>query len=298
MSTWSSGSPEPGYYGASIVKPAPWKNEIAGYFFTGGLAGGSSVLATAARFLGQPALARHARHWALAGLAPSPVLLIADLGRPGRFANMLRVAKPTSPMSVGSWLLTAYAPAATGAAALAAIGRLPRVAALCDVVAGALGSGVATYTAVLVANTATPVWHESRRTLPFLFAASSAAAAGAATSMSTPAVQARPARALGAAASIAELVAGRVMERQLGPLDRSRRTGRAGAYRLASEGLAVAGAGLLAFGHRRALTRAGALAVLASSLSQRLCVLESGKQSARDPAQTLAVQQRPAAAAS
>ena len=157
--------------------------------------------------------------------------------------------------------------------------------------------GVATYTAVLVADTATPVWHESRRTLPFLFAAASAASAGAATSMTAPASQARPARALGAAAAIAELATARVMERQLGPLAGVRRTGRAGAYRVASEVLAITGAGLLAFGHRRALTRAGGLAILASSLSQRLCVLESGKQSARDPAHTLAVQQPPAALA-
>ena len=290
MSAWTSPSTEPGYYGAPIVKPAPWKNEIAAYFFTGGLAGASSVLATAARFSGQPALARHARHWALAGLAPSPALLIADLGRPDRFANMLRVMKPTSPMSMGTWLLSIYGPTAVAAAGLAALGRLPRIAVLSDLAAGALGSGVATYTAVLVADTATPVWHESRRMLPFLFAASAAASAGAATSMTTPVGQAGPARTLGAAAAIAEVASARVMERQLGPLDTARRTGRAGTYRLASEVLAVVGAALMAFGRRRALTRAGALAVLASSLSQRLCVLESGKQSARDPAQTLAVQ--------
>ncbi len=279
MSTWSSRSPEPGYYGAPIVKPAPWKNEIAGYFFTGGLAGGSSVLATAARYLGQPGLARRARHWALAGLVASPALLIADLGRPDRFANMLRVVKPTSPMSIGSWLLVAYGSAATGAAALAGAGRLPRVGAMCDLAAGALGSGVATYTAVLVADTATPVWHEGRRTLPFLFAASAAASAGAATSLTTPTAQAGTARALAAAASIAELAAARVMEQQLGPLDVARRTGTAGAYRRASEVLALAGAGLMAFGRSRLLTRVGALAVLASSLTERLCVLASGKQS-------------------
>jgi Polysulphide reductase, NrfD len=288
--TWTSASAEPGYYGAPIVKPAPWKKLIAGYFFTGGLAGGSSVLAATARYLGQPAVSRHARHWALAGLIPSPVFLVADLGRPARFPNMLRVVKPTSPMSVGSWLLAVYGPTATAAAALAAVGRLPRLVAVCDLAAGALGSGLATYTAVLLSDTATPVWHESRRTLPFLFAASSAATAGAATSLTVPAGHAGVARALGVAGSVGELAAGRVMERQLGPLDRARRTGPAGRYRLAAEVLAVAGAGLLAFGRRRSLTRVGGLAAVASSLAQRLCVLESGKQSARDPAQTLAVQ--------
>ena len=286
---WSSGNAEPGYYGQPIVRPAPWKVEIAGYFFTGGLAGASSVLAAAARVLGQPMLARHARRWALAGLIPSPVLLVADLGRPERFANMLRVVKPTSPMSVGSWLLSLYAPVATAAAALDTVGRLPRVAAWCDLTAGALGAGLSTYTAVLVANTATPVWSESDRSLPFVFAASAASSAGAAAALTLPARD-RSARILAAAAALGETAASRTMEHQLGPLAWARRTGRAGAYRRASEVLSVGGAALLALGRRPAVTRVGAVAVLAGALAQRLCVLESGKQSAKDPTQTLLVQ--------
>ncbi|MEJ7799097.1 MAG: NrfD/PsrC family molybdoenzyme membrane anchor subunit, partial [Ilumatobacter sp.] len=100
-----------GYYGKPIVRPHIWEDSIAWYFFTGGLAGASSVLAAAAELAGRPRLARHARRAAMVGLVPSPVFLIADLGRPARFYNMLRVFKPTSPMSVGSWLLSVYAPA-------------------------------------------------------------------------------------------------------------------------------------------------------------------------------------------
>jgi hypothetical protein len=46
-------------------------------------------------------LARRAWTIALAGIAVSPVLMISDLGRPGRFVNMLRMFKVTSPMNVG-----------------------------------------------------------------------------------------------------------------------------------------------------------------------------------------------------
>ena len=34
--------------------------------------------------------------------------LVHDLGRPERFLNMLRVVKLTSPMSVGTWILSGY----------------------------------------------------------------------------------------------------------------------------------------------------------------------------------------------
>ncbi|MFD9466984.1 NrfD/PsrC family molybdoenzyme membrane anchor subunit [Streptomyces sp. NPDC060027] len=48
----------------------------------------------------------------LAAVSLPATVLVHDLGRPGRFVNMLRVFKPTSPMSMGSWLLTPYGPAA------------------------------------------------------------------------------------------------------------------------------------------------------------------------------------------
>ena len=47
-------------------------------------------------------------------------------------------------------------------------------------VAGLLGPAVATYAAVLVSDTAVPVWHEARREPPFVFASGATACAGAA----------------------------------------------------------------------------------------------------------------------
>ena len=71
---------------------------------------------------------------------------------------------------------------------------LPRVGRTAETVAAMLGPFIATYTAVLVADTAVPAWHDARRELPFVFAGSAAASAGAAAAMLTPVADARPAR--------------------------------------------------------------------------------------------------------
>jgi hypothetical protein len=160
-----------GYHGRPVLKPPVWKPEVPVYLFTGGLAGASATLALAARRSGRPALARTATFTSLAGLAVSPPLIISDLGRPARFLNMLRVLKVTSPMSIGAWVLTASGGAVSTAAACEATGRLPRIRATAEGVGGLLGPALATYTGVLLADTAIPVWHEARRELPFVFAA-------------------------------------------------------------------------------------------------------------------------------
>ena len=96
------------YYGRPIVKPPPWKTPlIACYLFAGGLAGASAALGAAAHVSGNRPLERRAWAASLAALAVSPPLLIADLGRPARFFNMLRVFKVTSPLNVGAWVLAA-----------------------------------------------------------------------------------------------------------------------------------------------------------------------------------------------
>ena len=70
------------YYGRPVVKPPVWKPEIPFYFFIGGLAGASAVLAAAATFAGRRRLARRAWAGAFVGVAASPGLLVADLGKP------------------------------------------------------------------------------------------------------------------------------------------------------------------------------------------------------------------------
>ena len=99
------------YYGTPIINPPVWaERDIAGYLFAGGLAGGSSLLAAGADLTARPRLARRAKLCASAAIGASLVALIHDLGRPARFINMLRMFKPTSPMSVGTWIVSAYAP--------------------------------------------------------------------------------------------------------------------------------------------------------------------------------------------
>ena len=279
-----------GYYNQPILKPHPWKDYIGWYFFTGGLAGASSVIAAAADLAGQPSLAKHARRASLIGLLPSPALLIADLGRPKRFIYMLRVVKPTSPMSVGSWLLAAYGACASGAAGLGELHVMPRMQRALTLAAGATGAGVATYTGVLVADTATPVWHEARRELPFLFAASAGASAGAVT-MALSAITGpadRKAARVAIAGAIAEVALGAVMRRRLGPLDTYRTDPRAHRLDLASRLLSFGGAaGIVAARRSRPLSIVAAAAVAAGSACERLAVLRAGVASANDPKSVL-----------
>ena len=88
------------YYGQPIVKAPVWTWQVGLYFFVGGTAGMSGVLALAGLLTGQPlAFVRTALAVAFAGALISPALLIADLGRPARFFNMMRVFKWRSAMA-------------------------------------------------------------------------------------------------------------------------------------------------------------------------------------------------------
>lgn len=278
------------YYGQPVLKEPAWTWEVPWYLFAGGMAGVASVLGAGGDAAGRPQLGRAARLVAGAGAAVSPVLLISDLGRPARFLNMLRVFKPTSAMSVGSWLLAAYSPAAVGAAVLEGLGRLPRVRRLLGAGAAGLGAPMATYTGVLVADTAVPAWHEARRELPALFGASAAAAAGAATSLVAGPDEGAAARRLALAGAAAELVAGQAMRRRLGDLADVYEQGTAGRLERWARAATVAGGLLLALGRRRRPATAGALALLAGSALQRWAVFKAGSASARDPGHVVAPQ--------
>src|SRR5215208_6925978 len=147
------------YYGRAVLKEPVWSREIPWYFFAGGLAGASSNLALVARLTGNDKLARRAHIAAMGGAAVSPVLLIMDLGKPERFYNMLRVFKPTSPMSMGTWVLSAFGSTTGIAAAHDLLGLIPRLGRFAEAASALLGLPLATYTAVLIADTSVPVWH-------------------------------------------------------------------------------------------------------------------------------------------
>lgn len=273
------------YYGQPILAEPVWTWEVPAYFFTGGLAGASSVLAAGARLAGNGPVARAAERTALAGALASPALLTSDLGRPERFHHMLRVFKPTSPMNLGSWLLAAYAPAAAGTAVLRSLRLLPRVRRGLAGLAGLLGPAMATYTAVLASDTAVPAWHEARRELPFVFAGSAASAAGAAASMQLAPSPAGPAHRLVFAGVAVESVAEQAMDHRLGELGEPYHQGEAGRTNRLATAASAAGSGLLAVRGARsrvAAAIAGAL-VLVGSAAKRWAVFKAGQASARDP---------------
>jgi len=215
--------------------------------------------------------------------------LIMDLGRPERFYNMLRVIKPTSPMSLGTWALSAFGTSTGVAAASDLIGILPRVGRALKVVSALLGPALSTYTAVLITDTSVTVWHEARRELPAVFAASSAASAGAAAAMLTSARDAAPARRLAVGGALAELGTTELMKRRLGSfLAEPYEKGEAGRFDKLSKVCTGAGAALMAlFGRRRASTAAGGALILAGSALARWSIFRAGFQSARDPKYTV-----------
>ncbi|WP_067793979.1 NrfD/PsrC family molybdoenzyme membrane anchor subunit [Actinomadura formosensis] len=281
------------YYGKPILNPPVWKAlDIAGYFFLGGLAGAGSVLAAGAQLTGRPATARALKISSLAAIGGSAAMLIHDLGRPGRFFNMLRVMKPTSPMSVGSWLLAAYGPAAGAAAVLDVAGRFPRLGGAATAGAAVLGPAVAAYTAVLAADTAVPAWHEAHRELPFVFVGSAAAAAAGMAMVVAPVRETGPMRTAAVFGSALELAAAKVLERRAGLAAEPYKRGGAGRLMRAGEVLAAAGTagGVLLGGRSRAAAVVSGAALLAGSACTRFGVFQAGMQSARDPKYTVVPQ--------
>lgn len=281
------------YYGQPVIAEPVWSPEVGWYFWVGGLTGASAPLALTASLRGNHVLARRASATCVAGAGVSAVLLIKDLGRPARFLNMLRVFKVTSPMSVGSWILSAFGATATLGAAHELLGLLPRSGRAGQVAAAALGPGLSTYTATLIATTAVPVWSEARRELPFVFAASSVATAGALACVLTPEDHAGAGRRMVVAGALAELAAIQAMDRRLGWLGEPLHEGRPGAMARAAKGLTAAGGVAVAAGGRRRSglgVRAGAVAVLAGGLLERFAIFRAGSASAKDPKYTVAPQ--------
>jgi len=172
---------KPGYYGQPVVKPPVWTWEVPLYFFMGGIAGMSAVIASGAIIFHHLDLARAAMWLAvIAGAILSPILLIMDLGRPRLFLNMLRVFKHRSAMSMGAWILSLFgACAVPGLVVLelhahqifpGTLDQLLRVAAGIFVFGSTIfGTLLATYTGVLIGATAIPAWFLHRVLLPIHF---------------------------------------------------------------------------------------------------------------------------------
>lgn len=279
------------YYGRPVLKETVWGPDIPSYLFLGGLAGASSALAAGAQLSGHPELACRAKAGAAGAISLSMVALVHDLGRPARFVNMLRVFKVTSPMSVGTWLVSAYTPLALAAAGSAVTGKLPRAGAVATVSAAVFGPAIAAYTSVLLADTAVPAWHDAHRELPYLFVGSAATAAAGFGLLAVPPEAAAPAARLAALGAATELTAELLLERRLGRTAEPYRTGTSGALVRAGQILAAGGTAAALMGRRsRRVSALAGTALLAGSVASRFGVFEAGRTSARDPKYTLGPQ--------
>jgi hypothetical protein len=282
------------YYGQPVLREPVWTWEIPTYFYLGGVAGTSAGLAYLSELRGNEVLGRRAWAVALLGITVSPGLLVSDLGRPERFINMLRLFKVTSPMSVGAWVLAGSGASTAFAAANAWTGRFPGIAKLARPAAALLGLPLSTYTAALVTNTAVPVWHESRRLLPFVFGSGAALGGGAAAVIATPTRHAGPARRMTLAAAALELGATELMQKQLGEHGEPYKQGEAARFGNISRACIVAGSALLAArgASSRAAAVAGGALLSAAALSTRWSVFKAGHQSAADPRYVVGPQRR------
>jgi formate-dependent nitrite reductase membrane component NrfD len=274
------------YYGRQILKTPTWKTpDVPLYLFLGGLAGASAVLAEGAALTGRPDLERIARIGAAGGAAAGSVALVHDLGRPERFLHMLRVFKPTSPLSVGSFILAPFSGLAGAAAASNLTGRLPRLGRLAGLGAAALGPPLATYTAALISNTAVPAWHEGHRELPFVFAGSGSTAAGGFAMIFTPVSQAGPARRMAVGGAAMEIVAAEALLHRIGMVAEPYREGRPGRLISTARTMTAVAAGVtfLAGRRSRAVSVAAGLTCVVASVMTRFGIFEAGIASAKDP---------------
>jgi hypothetical protein len=292
------------YYGRPVVRPPVWHHDIAAYLFTGGLAAGSALLAAGADLTGRPALRRAGRVTALGALVASTYFLVHDLGRPARFHHMLRVAKPTSPMSMGTWILAVFGPAAGLAAIAEAAPLLPARGPLGLIrrvlpplgTAGQYGAALtapalATYTAVLLADTATPSWHAAYQQLPWVFSGSALASGAGVGLLAGAPEQAGPARRMAVLGAALELYGAHRVEHGDPLLGEPYRIGRAGRLLRTGRALTVAGvAGALLGRHSRVVSALSGLSLLAASVATRFGIFDGGVASARDPKYTVVPQ--------
>lgn len=283
------------YYGKPILNQPTWEpTDIAGYLFLGGLAGAGSVIAAGAHLTGRPVLARTLKCGSAAAAGLSMAALVHDLGRPARFVNMLRTIKPTSPMSIGSWLLAGYVPAAMAAAASDLTGRLPAAGTAATVGAAVAGPAVATYTAALIANTAVPAWHDGYRYMPFVFAASAVSAAAGLGLAGAPLRENEPVLRLAILAGTAEVITEKVMEKRMGLPGEAYEKGRAKTVGDIARAVTVAGVLAAAVAGRRSRVAAAAAgtALVAGSALTRFAIFYAGLNSAEDPKYTVVPQRQ------
>jgi uncharacterized protein (TIGR03382 family) len=283
------------YYGRPQLKPAPFNNALVGsYVFLAGLSGAAQLLAALLDLTRGPMAAsavRRGRYLSLLAPTIGAACLIADLHTPKRFYNMLRLFKSTSPMSIGSWLLVAFAVTATPTGIvqflsdrLRMLRPLRGIARVMQLPASLFGAGLSTYTASLFSATSAPAWAAVPKSLAVRFGAASVASAAAAMSLGEG--HRRSGRDLDSIALTALAVE---LAATLASEDSQRRAGISTASSSAESVPVAVPLGLflvsLLWPRRRslALSTMASLATLGASLAMRIGVMKQGDETARQP---------------
>src|SRR5438445_4967575 len=113
-----------GYAARPVTKAPDWHGLVAWDMLFNNLTTGLFLVAALAELAAPEVftpVAKAAYPVALVLLLADLACLVLDLGDPLRFHHMLRVFKPTSPMSLGTWSLTIYSLPLTVAAALSVL---------------------------------------------------------------------------------------------------------------------------------------------------------------------------------
>jgi formate-dependent nitrite reductase membrane component NrfD len=191
---------------------------------------------------------------------------------------------------LGTWILSAFG-AMCGVAILprllpAGLG-LRRAGDLAALSAGAIGLPLCTYTGVLIAGTAVPLWQGSRKTLPLLFGASGAAGAASLLEIWPPGGRgSRIVHRFGVMGKALELGLALVLEREAAAVPRVARplwTGVSAAMWRSSQGLVAAGLLGSLVSTRRSMRRAAGVLGTLGAVMLRFALLQAGRASARDP---------------
>lgn len=272
-----------------MIKPPEWTDLIPVYFFAGGLSGASAVLAFCERMAKNDRLARVMLLSAAGGCAVSAFCLIADLKKPERFLNMLRVFKPTSPMSVGVYLFSTFSGATFAAAVSELTGIARPLGRVFEAIAALAGPAMSCYTAVLIGDTVVPAWHYGRNSMPLLFAATSAASAGGIGLLLAPNGTGGAARRLAIAGAAGSIAALERLHKELGPRQvEAYEIGEAGFFAKATRVLNVAGLATAILSRRNArLGKVAGALFLAAGIAERFSVFRAGCNSAKDPSYTI-----------
>jgi Polysulphide reductase, NrfD len=288
------------YYGLPLLKAPVWTWEVPLYFFIGGVSGMSACLALAAQLFGNDqALIRVALWIGFIGSAICPMLLIADLGRPSRFLNMLRVFKLQSPMSMGAWILVTF----SGCVFVALLAHelvlrgyvMPFLIAIRwagEISAALTGLLLAAYTGVLIGATANPVWSHNRRMISPQFQTSGLGGAAAILELSgflIPATQ-----LIGFAAATIEILLAIYFEVGRQRVNAPLHHGKSGwAFRIAAllAGPGALGLRLLSTSNPE-VRYAAAICFLIGALISRYAWIWAGVASARDPEALFSIQRK------